>query len=243
MQASFRKNKTHMIILNILAGIIGVSVLGALTLYKLQLDQQEKLVQQTTDNFRADLTEKSFYVSELASQHITSIEKVTQILPKAKSFQTGEYERIRLLLDAAKLDSSQNVDSYFILDKDGVLRYSTDPLASNLVGTSMAGQEVFLQTKGSQKSFVSRLSPSLVDDSLMFYIASPIIDSDTGEFKGTVSAAIRADTFAKSVEKLIMAGQDIESSSLSLIDPSGLIMYAGTSQDNNGKNFLSYEVL
>jgi len=232
-----------MIILNILAGIIGVSVLGALTLYKLQLDQQDQLVQQTTNNFKADLTEKSFYVSELASQHITSIEKVTQILPKAKSFQTGEYDRIRLLLDAAKQDASENVDSYFVLDKDGVLRYSTDPLASNLVGTSMSDHEVFLQTKGSQKSFVSRLSPSLVDDSLMFYIASPIIDSDTGEFKGTVSAAIRADTFAKSVEKLVMAGQDIESSSLSLIDPSGLIMYAGASQDSLGKNVLSDEVL
>jgi signal transduction histidine kinase len=243
MQASLRKNKTHLIILNILAGIIGVSVLGALTLYKLQLDQQEQLVQQAMDNFKADLTEKSFYVSELASQHITSIERVTQILPKAKSFQTGEYDRIRILLDAAKLDASENVDSYFILDKDGVLRYSTDPLASNLVGTSMSGHEVFVQTKESQKSYVSPLSPSLVDDSLVFYIASPIIDSDTGEFKGTVSAAIRADTFAKSVEKLVLAGQDIDSSSLSLIDPSGSIMYAGASQDNLGKNVLSDEVL
>lgn len=243
MQASLRKNKTHMIILNILAGIIGISVLGALTLYKIQLDQQEQLVQQTMDNFKADLTEKSFYISELASQHITSIEKVTQILPKARSFQTGEYDRIKLLLDAAKLDASENVDSYFILDKDGVLRYSTDQLASNLVGTSMSSHEVFVHTKESKKSFVSPLSPSLVDDSLVFYISSPIIDSDTGEFKGTLSAAIRADTFAKSIEKLVVAGQEMDSSSLSLIDPSGLIMYAGASQENLGKNVLSDEVL
>lgn len=241
-----RHSRSQKIIPIILAGIITFSIIASLALYSIQLKEYDQIVKDSIINLKADLTEKSFYVSELASQHVSSIKKVTQILPKAKSFQSGEYDRIRLLLDAAKLDASDSVDSFFILDKDGVLRYSTatDAVIPTLVGTSLSDIEVYIKTKETMKPFISSLTPSFVDGSYVFYVASPIIDQETGEFKGTVSATIRADTFAKSIEKLVVANpNDINSSSLSLIDPDGKIMYAGSSAQNLGKNILSDEVL
>jgi len=241
-----RHSRSQIIIPIILAGIITFSIIASLSLYSIQLKEYDQIVKDSIINLKADLTEKSFYVSELASQHVSSIKKVTQILPKAKSFQTGEYDRIKLLLDAAKLDASDSVDSFFILDKDGVLRYSTatDPMMPTLVGTSLSNNQVYIKTKETMKPFISSLTPSFIDGSYVFYVASPIIDQETGEFKGTVSATIRADTFAKSIEKLVIANPtDINSSSLSLIDPEGKIMYAGSSAQNLGKNILSDEVL
>lgn len=241
-----RHSRSQKIIPIILAGIITFSIIASLALYSIQLKEYDQIVKDSIINLKADLTEKSFYVSELASQHVSSIKKVTQILPKAKSFQSGEYDRIKLLLDAAKLDASDSVDSFFILDKDGVLRYSTatDAVIPTLVGTSLSDIEVYIKTKETMKPFISSLTPSFVDGSYVFYVASPIIDQETGEFKGTVSATIRADTFAKSIEKLVVANpNDINSSSLSLIDPDGKIMYAGSSAQNLGKNILSDEVL
>jgi signal transduction histidine kinase len=230
----------------ILAGIIAFSIIASLALYSIQLKEYDEIVKDSIIDLKGDLTEKSFYVSELASQHVSSIKKVTQILPKAKSFQSGEYDRIKLLLDAAKLDASDSIDSFFILDKDGVLRYSTasGPSMSTIVGTSLSNHEIYIKTKETMKPFISSLTPSIIDSAYVFYVASPIIDQETGEFKGTVSATIRADTFAKSIEKLVVANpKDLNSSNLSLIDPEGKIMYSGSSAQNLGKNVLSDEVL
>jgi hypothetical protein len=206
----------------ILAGIIAFSIVASLALYSIQLKEYDQIVKESIIDLKGDLTEKSFYVSELASQYVSSIKQVTQILPKAKSFQSGEYDRIKLLLDAAKSDASDSIDSLFILDKDGVLRYSTasGPSMSTIVGTSLSDHEIYIKTKETMKPFISSLTPSFIDGAYVFYVASPIIDQETAEFKGTVSATIRADTFAKSIEKLVVANpKDLNSSSLSLIDP------------------------
>jgi signal transduction histidine kinase len=230
----------------ILAGIIAFSIIASFALYSIQLRAYSQIANDSIDNLKADLTQKSYFVSELASQHVLSIKKVTQILPHAKSFQSGEYDRIKLLLDAAKSDASESVDSFFILDKDGVLRYSTakDPEVTALVGTSLSSNEAYTKTRDTMKPFISMLTLSFSDNSYVFYVASPIIDQQTGEFEGTVSAVIHADTFAKSIEKLVVANSnDIDSSSLSLIDPEGKIMYTGSPSQNLGKNVLSDEIL
>ena len=238
--------RKQIIIPLILAGIIAFSIIASLALYSIQLKAYSQIAKDSSDNLKADLTEKSYFVSELASQHVSSIKRVTQILPHAKSFQSGEYDRIRLLLDAAKADASESVDSFFILDKDGILRYSTatDPLVTALVGTSLSSNEVYTKTKDTLKPFISTLTPSFTDNSYVFYVASPIIDQQTGEFEGTVSAVIHVDTFAKSIEKLVVANSnERDSSSLSLIDPEGKIMYTGSTSENLGKNVLSDEIL
>jgi len=230
----------------ILAGIIAFSIIASLALYSIQLRAYSQIAKDSAENLKADLTEESYFVSELASQHVSSIKKVIQILPHAKSFQSGEYDRIKLLLDAAKSDASESVDSFFILDKEGILRYSTDtdPAVTAFVGTSFSSNEVFTKTKDTLKPFISMLTLSFADNSYVFYVASPIIDQQTGEFEGTVSAVIQAETFAKSIEKLVVANSnDRDSSSLSLIDPEGKIMYTASSSQNLGKNVLSDEIL
>ena len=92
-------------------------------------------------------------------------------------------------------------------------------------------------------SFISPLTLA-ADNITRVFVASPIIDEQTGEFMGAVSANIRADTFAKSIERIVDSQQGIAAGdTLSLVDPDGKIMYAGSSTDNLGKNVLSDEVL
>ncbi len=240
------KAKSNIIIPLILGGIIAFSIIASVSLYSIQSAEFSKIAEEEAAALKNELSEKTFYVSQLASQHLVSVKKVLQIMTQARSFQTGEYDRIRLLLDAAQVDSSDIVDSFFILDKDGVLRYSTssDQEVLRLVGTSLSNHTVYKETKENMRSFISSLSPALSEGSYAMYVASPIIDQQTGEFKGTVSASIRSDTFAKSIEKLVIAKPaDVNSSGLSLIDPKGLIMYSGPSAQNLGKNVLSEEVL
>src|SRR5437867_5782774 len=241
-----RHDRSQIIIPSILAGIIVFSIIASMALYSIQSKAHDQIVKDSINSLKSDLTEKSFYVSQLSSQHIVGVERLIEIMSNDKSFQSGEYDRIKLLLDAAQADTSDMVDSYFVLDRDGFLRYSTatDPATLKIVGTSLSNHVVYLQTKETSKLFISPLTNAFSDNSLVFYVAWPIIDQQTGEFKGTVAAEIRADAFAKNIEQLVVANPgDIGTTSLSLIDPEGKIMYSGTSTQNLGKNVLSEEVL
>lgn len=242
---STNKSIKSISILLILAAIIVFSILASVTLYSIQSAEFRQIAKEEADALKDDLSEKSFFVSQLASQHLASIKKVTQILSNAKSFQSGEVDRIKLLLDAADRDSSDVVDSFFILDKEGVLLYTTntDPNSISNIGSSFPDHIAYTQTRETMKSSISPLTLGS-DNSSRIFIASPIIDDQTGEFKGTVSAAIRADTFAKSIEKMVVPKDGAPNSeSLSLIDPEGRIMYSGSSGTNLGKNVLSDAVL
>jgi len=168
-----RHDRSQIIIPSILGGIIIFSIIASMALYSIQSKAHDQIAKDSINSLKSDLTEKSFYISELASQHVSSIERITEILPNAKSFQSGEFDRIKLLLDAAKSDASESVDSFFILDKDGVLRYSTasGPAASSKLGTSLSDNEVFIKTKETKQSFISALTPSFLDGSFVFYVA------------------------------------------------------------------------
>jgi signal transduction histidine kinase len=242
---SANKSIKSISILVILAAIIVFSILASVLLYSIQAAEFRQIAKEEANTLKNDLSDKSFYVSQLASQHLASIKKITQILSNAKSFQSGDVDRIKLLLDAADLDSSDVVDSFFILDKDSVLLYSTntDPDAASNIGKSFPDHVTYTNTRETMKSFISPLTLGS-DNSSRIFVASPIIDDQTGEFKGTVSAAIRADTFAQSIEKIVIPkDSEPNSESLSLIDPEGRIMYSGSSGNNLGKNILSDEVL
>jgi signal transduction histidine kinase len=243
---ALKQDRKQVIIPIILAGIIIASVVASLGLYSIQSQQYSEIVKQSAAQLKQETAGKSFHVNQLASQHISGIRNVLQIMTQAQSFQSGEYDRIKLLLDAAKAESSDIVDFFFILDNSGVLRYATtsDPEAVRLIGTSLSDHLVYTETRGSLNAFISPLTPGFTDSSYRFYIVVPIVDPETGQFKGTVAASILADTFAKSIEKIIVATPgDVESRSLSLIDPEGKIMYSGASTTNLGKDVLSEEVI
>jgi signal transduction histidine kinase len=158
--------------------------------------------------------------------------------------QNAEYEKIKTFLQSAHADSSDIIDAFNFMDKDGVLVYSTttNPDVIKLFGTSFPNHVAYTGTKETMKPFISALTPGF-DNTLRLYIASPIIDRQTGEFEGVVSASIRADTFANSIQQIIAAGPDEDATSgLSLIDSEGKIMYS-SSPTNIGKYVLSDEVL
>src|SRR5438270_13132528 len=94
-----RHDRSQIIIPSILAGIIIFSIVASVALYSIQSQTHDQIVKDSINSLKSELTEKSFYISELASQHVSSIERITKILPNSKAFQSGEYDRIKQLLD------------------------------------------------------------------------------------------------------------------------------------------------
>src|SRR5437773_11429068 len=83
-----RHDRSQIIIPSILAGIIIFSIIASMALYSIQYKAHDQIAKDSINSLKSDLTEKSFYISELASQHVSSIERITEILPNAKSFQS-----------------------------------------------------------------------------------------------------------------------------------------------------------
>jgi signal transduction histidine kinase len=237
-------SKKRLVIPLILAAIIVFSLVGSTTLYYVQSAEIDRLANEEESQLKNQLSEESFYVSQLAGQHLSSVKQITQVLASAKSIQGGEIDGIKMLLDSARVDSYGIVDSFSVFDEQAVLLYTTnpDPTAQSMVGNKFPSHIAYTSTKEKMGSFISPLT--LANDNITrVFVASPIIDAQTGEFRGAVSANIRADTFAKSIETIVGSRQGDSSDTLSLIDPDGYIMYAGSSPNNIGKNILSEEVL
>jgi hypothetical protein len=64
-------------ILLILASIIVFSILASVLLYSLQSAEFSQVADEEANALKNDLSAKSFYVSQLAGQHLVSIEKIT----------------------------------------------------------------------------------------------------------------------------------------------------------------------
>jgi signal transduction histidine kinase len=241
------RNIKNLIIPLILGAIIAFSTIASITLYSIQSTEYNTVTKEEINKLKADLAEKSFLISQLSGQHLLSIEKITRVMASAKSVQSGEVDSMRLLLDAAISNSSDIIDTFFVLNKDGILIYTTNhaPTAVGQIGNRFPNQVAYVTTRDTMKSFVSPLTLGL-DNASKIFVASPIINNQTGEFVGTVAASIKVDTFAKSIEKIITANFVANSESLSLVDSQGYIMYTSTATNvtkNLGKNILSEDIL
>ena len=236
-----RYNRDQVIIALILAMIVLFSIIATVALYSLQTQRQAQEAKDVSTELDRALSERTFYVSQLVAQHLVAIEKVVESLSKLPQIQNGDYAGAKSFMDLTKESWSADIDALFILDKDAVLTYTSNNTA--LLGTAFPSHVTYTLTKEQKRTIVSPLTESL-NGSLRIYVASPIVDTNTGQFKGTVAASILADTFARSIEERVEASTVHDTTqTFALIDPGGRIIYTPSSAAIVGKNILSEEIL
>lgn len=235
-------NRDQVIIALILALIVIFSIIATVALYSLQLQRQTREAKDVSNELDRALSERTFYISQLVTQHLEGLEKVVESLSKLPQIQNGDYAGAKSYMDLTREGWSDNIDALFILDKDARLEYTSSNNTA-LLGTAYPSHVTYTLTKEQMQTIVSPLTQSL-NGSLRIYVASPIIDAGTGQFKGTVAASILAETFARSIEKQIEASTlEDTAQSFALIDPAGLVIYDPSADVMVGKNILSEEIL
>jgi signal transduction histidine kinase len=237
-----RYNRDQVIIALILAMIVLFSIIATVALYSLQTQRQAQEAKDVSTELDRALSERTFYVSQLVAQHLVAIEKMVESLSKLPQIQNGDYAGAKSFIDLTTESWSDDIDGLFILDRDALLTYTSSNNTS-LLGTAFPSHVTYTLTKEQKGTIVSPLTESL-NGSLRIYVASPIVDTYTGQFRGTVAASILADTFARSIEKQLEAStvQDTAQTFV-LIDPAGHIIYIPSSAAIVGKNILSEEIL
>jgi len=172
------------------------------------------------------------------------ITSLVQVIGAARSVQEGNLSRAQSIFNEAKLTTSDLVDFYMWLDKDG-----------KIVWISNLNQTAYDQYKGSDLSYRLYFSEprmtnevyysSIVDSNdgvNRLYVSYPITErvsfdrsnpegavnlTDDGTFKGIVAASIRTDVLGNYLESQIspnLKGQ------VGVLDHTGIILYSKDSQ-------------
>jgi signal transduction histidine kinase len=237
-------NKRSMRNLGIIAIIIAIAI--SLSLISYQYSQysaaqiEEISVRDTTSN--AEI--QAYNLGNSLANKLDDITSLLRIIGASRSVQEGDLSRAASVFNEAQLATSDLVEFYMWLDKDG-----------RIVWISNINQTAYEQYRGSDLSYRLYFSEpkathnvyysSIVDSNdriNRLYMSYPIIgknvsaqlnpisvagSSQGGDFRGTVVAGIRTDVLGKYLEGQIspkLEGQ------VGLIDRTGTILYLKNSE-------------
>ena len=179
-------------------------------------------------------------ISELANQEIRTAAKVSAhdlalaltskfarisanlvILTKAPTLQSAD--QVQGLLDAAQLSTADITDSYYWLDRNGILVTFSERNAGKFAhppGTDLSFRDYFQVPARDHVAFASTVAQSL-DGVSRIYVSQPIVGSQ-GDFHGVVVAAIRTSNLPALVESRV--SKEITSAATTMVEKDGKIV-------------------
>jgi signal transduction histidine kinase len=224
--------------LGIIAAIIVIAISLSLVSYQYSQYSTSQIEQISVSDIRSNAEIQAHDLSNSLANKLNDITSLVQVMAAARSVQEGNLSRAQSIFTEAKLTTSDLVDFYMWLDKDG-----------KLVWISNINQTAYDQYKGLDLSYRLYFSEprtthdvyysSIVDSNdrvNRLYISYPIIGKESsgqpssestsgidGEFKGTVTAAIRTDVLGNYLESQISPNLKGE---VGVLDHTGIILYS-----------------
>jgi methyl-accepting chemotaxis protein len=113
-----------------------------------------------------------------------------------------------------------NMESIFIADTDAVILANVD---AALIGKSLKDRAYAANTLSTKQSQISETLTSKSSGKQIVMFTHPIIDIDSGQFKGFLGAAIYAGSLAENCKDMKLGGSD--SSYVLLLDEKGNFIY------------------
>jgi signal transduction histidine kinase len=237
-------NKRSMRNLGIIAIIIAIAI--SLSLISYQYSQysaaqiEEISVRDTTSN--AEI--QAYNLGNSLANKLDDITSLLRIIGASRSVQEGDLSRAASVFNEAQLATSDLVEFYMWLDKDGRIVWISNfnqTAYEQYRGVDLSYRLYFSEPKATHNVYYSSIVDSN-DRINRLYMSYPIIgknvsaqlnpisvagSSQGGDFRGTVVAGIRTDVLGKYLEGQIspkLEGQ------VGLIDRTGTILYLKNSE-------------
>jgi len=179
---------------------------------------------------------------DLENAFVNRIESVSsnlQIISSARSVQNNEFERARMLFDAAQDATGDLTNFYMWLDRDGKMVWLSNinqTAFREFGGTDLSQRSYFIESKNKHESYYSSALDSN-DNIARIYISNPVISAGNGEFLGVAVAGIRVDTVGNFLQGQLSPDTQ---SSIGMVDRDGMILYSN-SAFLTGKNVYGRE--
>jgi signal transduction histidine kinase len=230
--------------LGIVAAIIGIAISLSLISYQYSQYSAAQIEDVSIRDTRSNAEIQAYDLSNSLANKLDDITSLLAIIGASPAVQEGNLSRAAYIFNEAKLATSNLVDFYMWLDKDGRIIWISNinqTAYEKYRGLDLSYRLYFSEPKVTNGVYYSSIVDSN-DRINRLYISYPIIgrnvsaqldpvavigSSPGGEFKGTVVAGIRTDILGKYLESKISPNLEGQ---VGLIDHTGIILYLKNSE-------------
>ena len=171
-------------------------------------------------------------IAEMLRIRVLDIQGNIEIISKAPLVQQGQVDPVHILFTTAQERTADMTDSYFWIDSDGKLLWSSSfdnhTLYEQFAGADTSFRDYYIIPKQTLQPFITKTIDS-TDGIPRLFIGQPIIDTDSTSASGALSFK---GVIVSSV-KLVTLGQFMESqvspkfkSTVGMLDKEGQILYS-----------------
>jgi signal transduction histidine kinase len=239
-----RVNKRSRRNLGIIAIIIAIAISLSLISYQYSQYSAAQIEEISIRDTRSNAEIQAYNLGHALASKLEDITSSLRIMGASRSIQEGDLSRAASIFNEAQLATSNLVDFYMWLDKDGRIVWISNinqTAYEQYRGLDLSYRLYFSEPKRTHNAY----SSSLVDSNdriNRLYMSYPIIGKNVSaqlnpvalvgsslgdEFRGTVVAGIRTDVLGKYLESQISPNLEGQ---VGLIDRTGIILYSKDSE-------------
>ena len=231
--------------LGITAIIIAIAISLSLISYQYSQYSAAQIEEISIRDTRSNAEIQAYNLGNALANKLDDITSLLRIIGASQSIQEGDLSAATSVFNEAQLATSDVVDFYMWLDKDGRVVWISNlnqTTYEQYRGLDLSYRLYFSEPKATHNVYYSSIVDSN-DRINRLYISYPIIGKNNvsaqldpvtvtgsslgGDFRGTVVAGIRADVLGKYLESQISPNLEGQ---VGLIDRTGLILYLKDSE-------------
>ncbi len=199
-----------------------------------------EILKLAADDVRSNSQIQAHDLERIMVNSMGSVSSNLQVIANAPSVQSDDAVNARTVFDAAQNSTSNLTNFYMWLDKDGKLLWLSNLNQTSYEkykGIDLSQRAYFIKTKNTLDAYYSNAIDSN-DDVPRVYVSYPIVDRQTGEFKGAAIAGMRLNTLGTFLQQEL--SPDFQST-FGMIDRNGTVLYSAT-ESFIGKNIFGNEI-
>jgi len=199
-----------------------------------------EILKLAADDVRSNSQIQAHDLERIMVNSMGSVSSNLQVIANAPSVQSDDAVNARTVFDAAQNSTSNLTNFYMWLDKDGKLLWLSNLNQTSYEkykGIDLSQRAYFIKTKNTLDAYYSNAIDSN-DEVPRVYVSYPIVDRQTGEFKGAAIAGMRLNTLGTFLQQEL--SPDFQST-FGMIDRNGTVLYSAT-ESFIGKNIFGNEI-
>lgn len=234
-KVTFPKNSVAL-----LALIGAVAVALSIVSFQFSSYASNEILRIAAEDVRSNAQIQAHDLERIMSNSMGSVSSNLHVVADAPSLQGNNFDEGRAIIDVAQNSTSNLTNFYMWLDSDGKLVWLSNinqTAYERFKGTDLSKRAYFMEARDSLGVYYSNAIDSN-DDVPRVYISYPIVDRQTGEFKGAAVAGIRLDSLGTFLQQELPSDYQ---STFGMVDRSGTVLYSAT-QNFIGKDVFGDEV-
>jgi signal transduction histidine kinase len=230
--------------LGIIAIIIAIAISLSLISYQYSQYSAAQIEEISIRDTRSNAEIQAYNLGHALASKLEDITSSLRIMSAARAIQEGDLSRAASIFNEAQLATSDLVDFYMWLDKDGRIVWISNinqTAYEQYRGLDLSYRLYFSEARATNDVYYSSIVDSN-DRINRLYVSYPLIGKNTsaqldpvayagsslgGDFRGIVAAGIRTDVLGKYLESQISPSLEGE---VGLIDRTGIILYSKDSE-------------